>query len=263
MRKSKTDNIQPLTDVFFVFVIFETKFVRMKGNLYLIPSTIGETASEQVIPIQVSEIIQEINHYIVENERTARRQLIKMGIKTPIDDLTFFVLNKHTDRSQISSFLAPCKENHVGLLSEAGVPCVADPGGEIVALAQQKNIKVVPLVGPSSILLALMASGMNGQHFVFHGYLPVKPGERIKKIKELEQNSARLNQTQIFIEAPYRNNQLLKDIVAVGQSNTRICVASNITQSDEYIKTKTVAEWKKEKVDFHKKPTIFLLYSRR
>lgn len=248
--------------IFFVFVIFETKLNPMSGNLYLIPSTIGETTSEQVIPTQVTEIIQKIKYYIVENERTARRQLIKMGIKTPIDDLTFFVLNKHTDRSEISNFLHPCKENHVGLLSEAGVPCVADPGGEIVALAQQNNITVVPLVGPSSILLALMASGMNGQHFVFHGYLPVKPGERTRKIKELEQNSARLNQTQIFIEAPYRNNQLLKDILSVGQANTRICIASNITQSDEFIKTKTIAEWKKQKVDFHKKTTIFLLYCR-
>lgn len=235
----------------------------MNGNLYLLPSTIGDTAIDNVIPKYIQEVIQNIKVYIVENERTARRQLIKMGIKTPIDDLQFYLLNKHTDRKEIADYLMPCKEQHVGLLSEAGVPCVADPGGDIVAIAQQKNIKVVPLVGPSSILLALMASGMNGQNFTFHGYLPVKPHERVRKIKEIEQQSAKQDQTQIFIEAPYRNNQLLKDMLSTCQSYTRICVASNITQDNEFIKTKTAADWKKTKIDLHKKATIFLLYSRR
>lgn len=234
----------------------------MSGNLYLIPSTIGETSIDKVIPKYIQEIIQSIKIYIVENERTARRQLIKMGIKTPIDELTFYLLNKHTDRDTIADYLLPCKEENVGLLSEAGVPCVADPGGDIVALAQQKNIKVIPLVGPSSIILALMASGMNGQNFTFHGYLPVKPHDRIRKIKEIELQSTKLNQTQIFIEAPYRNNQLLKDILSTGQAYTRICVASNITQENEFIKTRTVAEWKKTIVDLHKQNTIFLLYSK-
>lgn len=231
----------------------------MKGKLYLIPSTIGDTAINDVIPEKVQNIINNINCYIVENERTARRQLIKMGIKTAIDDLTFFVLNKHTDRTQIDKFLHPCIEEDIGLLSEAGVPAVADPGAEIVALAHQQNIQVVPLVGPSSILLALMASGLNGQSFAFHGYIPVKGPERIKKIKQLESNSASYNQTQIFIEAPYRNNQLLADLIKVCQSNTQICVACNISTKQEYIRTMSAEKWKKNKVDLHKKPTLFLM----
>ena len=231
----------------------------MKGKLYLIPATIGEAPVNNVIPHYVQEIIQEIRVYIVENERTARRLLIKMGIKTPIDDLQFFVLNKHTDRTNISEFLSPIENENIGLLSEAGVPCVADPGSDIVSIAQEKNIAVVPLTGPSSILLALMASGMNGQNFTFHGYLPVKPHERVRRIKELEQISQRNNQTQIFIEAPYRNNQMLEDLLRTCSSTTRVCVASNITQDDEFIKTRTVSEWKKNKPELHKKPTIFLL----
>ncbi len=231
----------------------------MKGKLYLIPATIGEAPVNNVIPHYVQEIIQEIRVYIVENERTARRLLIKMGIKTPIDDLQFFVLNKHTDRTNISEFLSPIENENIGLLSEAGVPCVADPGSDIVSIAQEKNIAVVPLAGPSSILLALMASGMNGQNFTFHGYLPVKPHERVRRIKELEQISQRSNQTQIFIEAPYRNNQMLEDLLRTCSSTTRVCVASNITQDDELIKTRTVSEWKKNKPELHKKPTIFLL----
>lgn len=235
----------------------------MRGSLYLIPATIGETPVENVIPTHVQDVIQGIKIYIVENERTARRQLIGLGIKTPIDDLKFFVLNKHTKRSEIDTFLLPIENEDIGLLSEAGVPCVADPGGEIVALAQDKNIKVIPLVGPSSILLALMASGMNGQCFSFHGYLPVKSPERIKRIKELEQLSARQKQTQIFIEAPYRNNQMLNDIIQSCQAQTRICIACNITTEEELIRTQTVAQWKKGKPDLHKKPTLFLMYASR
>lgn len=231
----------------------------MKGSLYLIPSTIGETSVDSVIPSDVQQIVNTIRFYIVENERTARRQLIKMGIKTPIDDLTFYVLDEHTDKKNIHSFLDPCVTENVGLLSEAGVPAVADPGSDIVAIAHDKGIRVVPLVGPSSILLSLMASGMNGQSFVFHGYLPVKPHERIKKIKEIEQASGRLKQTQIFIEAPYRNNQLLNDLLSTCNGQTRICVACNITQTDEFIKTLHVFQWKSNKPDLHKKPTIFLL----
>lgn len=232
----------------------------MKGKLYLIPSVIGESPISQVIPLAVTEIIQEIVVYIVENERTARRQLIKMGIKTPIDDLRFFTLNKHTDPSEISRFLKPCKEQNIGLLSEAGVPCIADPGADIVALAQEQGIEVVPMVGPSSILLALMASGFNGQNFAFNGYLPVKTHERIKRIRELEQLAKRSGQTQIFIEAPYRNNQLLKDLIATCNSRTKVCVACNISQRDELIKTKTAGLWKKSLPELHKKPTIFLLH---
>jgi 16S rRNA (cytidine1402-2'-O)-methyltransferase len=236
--------------------------IDMAGYLYLIPSTIGDTDIELVIPEQVRETVNKIRFYIVENERTARRFLIKLGIKTAIDDLTFFVLNKYTPKERLSDFLGPCQSGHVGLLSEAGVPAVADPGSEIVALAHQKNIKVVPLVGPSSILLSLMASGLNGQSFVFHGYLPVKPDERKKKIRSIEQNSLQLKQTQIFIEAPYRNNQMLKDITATCSGHTLICVACNLTQADEFVKTMTAKQWKNHPIDLHKKPTIFLLQQR-
>ncbi len=232
----------------------------MSGKLYLIPTPIGETPIDDVIPQKVKETINNITHYIVENERTARRCLIKMGIKTAIDDLNFFVLNKHTDRNTINSFLDPCKTGaSVGLLSEAGAPAVADPGSDIVALAHKKNIQVIPLVGPSSILLAIMASGLNGQGFTFNGYLPVKPHERIKKLKQLENLSASTKQTQIFIEAPYRNNQLLKDMTDHCHPATRICVACMISTEEEFIKTLSVAEWKKNKADLHKKPTLFLL----
>jgi 16S rRNA (cytidine1402-2'-O)-methyltransferase len=236
-----------------------SKFCFMKGSLYLIPTTIGETPISQVMPASIEPVVNSIRHYIVENERTARRQLLKMGIKIPIDDLTFYVLDEHTDKNNIRSYLNPCETENVGLLSEAGVPAVADPGSDIVAIAHEKGIRVIPQVGPSSILLALMASGMNGQSFVFHGYLPVKPDERLKKIKEIEQASARLRQTQIFIEAPYRNNQLLNDLLTTCNGQTRICVACNITQEDEFIKTLPVSLWKSHKPELHKKPTIFLL----
>jgi 16S rRNA (cytidine1402-2'-O)-methyltransferase len=229
------------------------------GRLYLIPSTIGDTDAKQVLPERVGDIIQEIKVYIVENERTARRYLIKLGIQAPIDDITFYVLNKHTQQSELSEFLKPCENEHIGLLSEAGVPAVADPGSDIVALAHQMGIQVVPLVGPSSILLALMASGLNGQNFVFHGYLPVKPEERKKRIKSIEQNSLKLKQAQIFIEAPYRNNQMLKDLISVCNSKTLICIASNLTLEDELVRTLTSSQWKKNPPDLHKKPTIFLL----
>lgn len=233
------------------------------GHLYLIPSTIGETDVNHVIPDKVREIVNQIRVYIVENERTARRFLIKLGIETAIDDITFYVLNKHTHKSALSEFLTACEYEHVGLLSEAGVPAVADPGSEIVALAHQKGVRVIPLVGPSSILLALMASGLNGQNFVFHGYLPVKPEERKRRIRQIEQNSFKMNQTQIFIEAPYRNNQMLEDLIAVCTDKTLICVACNLTQSDEFVRTLSTSQWNGLSIDLHKKPTIFLLQQPR
>lgn len=231
----------------------------MKGNLYLIPSTIGDTPFEEVMPLRIREVINTIKIYIVENERTARRQLIKMGITIPINDLTFFVLDEHTNKESIYEYLNPCETQDVGLLSEAGVPSVADPGADIVNLAHKRNIKVIPLVGPSSILLALMASGLNGQCFAFQGYLPVKRPERLKKIKELEQLSVTYRQTQIFIEAPYRNNQMFDDLIEFCHEQTKVCIACNITMPDEFIRTLTVAEWKKKKPELHKKPAIFLL----
>ncbi len=219
----------------------------MKGKLYLIPSTIGDTPFDKVMPLYIREVINSIRIYIVENERTARRQLIKMGITIPIDELSFKVLDEHTKKDSIYEYLNPCESQDIGLLSEAGVPSVADPGADIVELAHKRNIRVVPLVGPSSILLALMASGLNGQCFAFQGYLPVKRPERIKKIKELEMHSTACRQTQIFIEAPYRNNQMVEDLIETCQSQTKMCIACNITMPDEFIRTLSIDEWKKQK----------------
>lgn len=232
----------------------------MKGKLYLIPSTIGETTVDQVIPLFNRSVINKIRHYIVENERTARRSLIKMGIECAIDDLEFFVLNKHTKKEDIPEFLRKAETNDLGLLSEAGVPAVADPGSEIVCLAHQKKIEVIPLVGPSSILLALMASGLNGQNFAFAGYLPVQKAERIHRIRQLEYRSKTENQTQLFIETPYRNNQLLEDILDVCTPATQLCIATDITTEDSFIKTKDIQVWKKKKPDLNKRPTIFILH---
>lgn len=232
-----------------------------KGKLYLIPSTIGETAVDMVIPSYNNTVINTINIYIVEEIRTARRFLKKAGIIKPIDELTFLVLNEHTKPEEIANYLdAIGKGENIGLLSEAGVPCIADPGADIVRIAQQKNIEVIPLVGPSSILLALMASGFNGQQFSFLGYLPVDKGQRISRIKEIEKNAYQKNETQIFIEAPYRNNQLIESLLQTCRGETLLCIATDITLPNAFIKTKTIAAWKKSVPDFHKKTTVFLLY---
>jgi len=233
----------------------------MNAKVYLIPTTLGDSPVENVIPPHVVNIINSTNHYIVENIKTARRYLIKAGIKTKIDDLTFYELNKHTSPSEYASFLNPTNENqNIGIISEAGTPGVADPGADIVAIAHRKNIPVVPLVGPSSILLSVMASGLNGQSFAFVGYLPIKKHDRIKRIKELERKSQAENQTQLFIETPYRNNQLLDDILSTCNSETKLCIATDITLETEYIKTKSIREWKKGLPNIHKHPTIFLLH---
>ncbi len=229
------------------------------GNLYLIPVTLGDSPVTSVLPEKVLDIIRHIDYYIVENVRTARRMLIKMGLQKPIDELTFFTLDKHTDRKEIDSFLAPAAQHDIGLLSEAGVPGVADPGADIVKLAHQKNIRVIPLVGPSSIILAVMASGLNGQNFAFVGYLPVKKPERIHQIKELEKRSKLENQSQLFIETPYRNSQLLEDITSNCQPTTRLCIAADITLETEYIKTRTIKDWLKHLPQLHKRPAIFIL----
>ncbi len=232
----------------------------MRGRLFLIPSTISDSHVNHVIPEYTKEIISNITHFIVENERTARRMLIKLGISIPIDDLTFYILNKHTSKSDIPDFLKIAESEDIGLLSEAGVPAVADPGREIVSLAHKKNIKVIPLVGPSSILLALMASGLNGQNFAFIGYLPVKNPERIRKIKEIETRSKIENQSQMVIEAPYRNNQLLKDILISCSNTTLLCLAVDITSENEIIETHSIDYWRKHTPDIHKKPAIFILH---
>jgi 16S rRNA (cytidine1402-2'-O)-methyltransferase len=232
----------------------------MKGKLYLVPIPLGDCSSDLVIPHDVSRIISNLNHFIVENTRTARRYIRTMDAQKNIDKITFFVLNKHTQKRDIESFLEPAIRGYnIGIISEAGVPAIADPGTDIVSLAHESGIKVVPLVGPSSIFLALMASGLNGQSFTFHGYLPIKNNERIQKLKSIEKESQKEDKTQIFMETPYRNNKMFADILKTCKKNTRLCVASNITLQEEYIKTKTIEEWQDEEINLHKKPTIFLI----
>jgi 16S rRNA (cytidine1402-2'-O)-methyltransferase len=211
------------------------------------------------LPANFSQHINTLNIFIVEELRTARRFLRSAGYTQNFDEVTFFVLNEHTKNSEIETYLDAISKGSIGLLSEAGVPCVADPGSEIVALAHRKNIPVVPMVGPSSILLALMASGLNGQNFSFNGYLPTDKKERERRLKELEQRAIRENQTQIFIETPYRNNHLLESILTVCNPNTLVGIAANITQDNAIHQTKTVAEWKKESIDLHKQNVVFLI----
>ena len=229
----------------------------MDKTLYLIPCTLGESPVNRVLPEYTIHIVNEINTYIVENERSARRFLIKLGIQTPIDDLTLLPVNEHTSDTDAGKLFLNIKEGPVGLLSEAGVPCVADPGKSVVLAAHKNDYKVVPLVGPSSILLGIMASGLNGQNFAFNGYLPVKSHERIQKIKFLENRSVHENQSQLFMEAPYRNNQLLTDILKTCSENTLLTIACELTTENEFTLTLTIKEWKGRTIDLHKKPTIF------
>ncbi|WP_339918143.1 SAM-dependent methyltransferase [Yeosuana marina] len=232
-----------------------------KGKLYLIPTTLGDNEPLEVLPISVKKVIEQTNTYIVENEKTARRFIKKISSGKQQSNLEIFLLNKFTNASILPEFLQPCLNGiNVGLLSEAGCPGIADPGADIVKLAHQNNIKVIPLVGPSSILMAMMSSGMNGQSFTFNGYLPIDKNERKNEIKRLERLSFEQNQSQIFIETPYRNNKMLEDICNVLGDNTRVCVACDITLPTEFIKTKTVSEWKKNMVDLHKRPTIFIIH---
>jgi len=229
--------------------------------LYLIPVTLGDNPPANVLPSLNFEIISGLNEFIVEDVRSARRFLRKAGFTKNFDEVTFHVLDKHTSKIEIPTFINSLKEGKpVGLLSEAGTPCVADPGSEIVKMCQSLKIKIIPLVGPSSIILALMASGFNGQQFIFHGYLPVDKEARNRRIREIENMAHRENYTQIFIETPYRNNQLFEALLATCQDKTMICVASNLTTAEEFIATKTVAAWKKATVDLNKKPTVFLLF---
>ena len=233
----------------------------MQTTLYLIPVTLGDTPPRQVLPEYNIEIISRISCFIVENVRTARRFLKSILPNTDIDRLTFFTLNKHTTPEEIAGYLDPPAENKsIGIISEAGCPCIADPGSDVVSMAQKRNFKVVPLVGPSSILQALMASGFNGQSFVFHGYLPIEASERIKAIKILEQNAINRNQTQLFIETPFRNNKMLEDIVRTCRPQTKLCIAADITCQTEFIKTKNIGDWKKQLPNLNKRPCIFLLF---
>lgn len=230
------------------------------GKLYLIPTTLGESNPIEVLPYSIKKIIEQVDHYIVENEKTARRSIKQVVPGKKQSLLNLSTLNKFTDPVTLPSFLDPCKEGlNVGLLSEAGCPGVADPGAEIVKIAHTEGIQVVPLVGPSSILLALMGSGMNGQSFTFHGYLPIEKKERKQELKNLERSSSEKNQAQIFIETPYRNNQLLEDMTLILNPSTRVCVACDLTLSTEYLFTQTASQWAKTKVDLHKRPTIFII----
>ena len=229
--------------------------------IYLIPVTLGDTAIDHVLPSYNKEVILGIRHFIVEDVRSARRFLKKVDSSINIDALTFYPLNKHTSAQEMSTYLSPLAQgNPMGVISEAGCPAVADPGADVIAVAQRKNYKVVPLVGPSSIILSVMASGFNGQSFAFNGYLPVEQSDRIRKIKELEQRAYNENQTQIFIETPYRNNKMAEDIVRTCRPQTRLCIAANITLDSEYIHTKTVHEWRGKLPDLNKMPCIFLIY---
>jgi len=230
------------------------------GKLYLIPTTLGNSAPLEVLPISIKKAIENIDHYIVENEKTARQFIKSISPRKSQPDLTLFALNKFTEDSDIPVFLTPCLEGlDMGVLSEAGCPGIADPGAAVVKLAHEKNIQVVPLVGPTSIILAMMASGLNGQNFAFNGYLPIDSAERKKKIKQLEKRSKEENQSQLFIETPYRNNKMLEELQRSLNATTRITLACDLTLPTELIKTKTVTGWKTEKLDLHKKPTIFII----
>ncbi|MGM9759564.1 MAG: SAM-dependent methyltransferase [Parabacteroides sp.] len=233
----------------------------MQATLFLIPVTLGETEHRRVLPAYNREVILQLKHFIVENVRTARRFLKKVEPSIVIDELTFYELNKHTSPEQVAGYLAPMAHGEsMGVISEAGCPAVADPGADVVAIAQRKRYKVVPLVGPSSILLSVMASGFNGQSFAFHGYLPIDASERAATLKRLEGRIYAENQTQLFIETPYRNNKLAEELIRSCRPSTKLCIASDITCEDEYIQTRPVKEWTGQVPDLCKKPTIFLLY---
>jgi 16S rRNA (cytidine1402-2'-O)-methyltransferase len=232
------------------------------GKVYLVPTVLSADALFS-IPAYVTAIVQRLSVFYVENERTARRYLKALDRNINIDALQLLPMNENhpPDVALARKILLEGKD--IGILSEAGCPAIADPGHLVVQAAHSINARVIPMVGPNSILLALMASGMNGQHFRFAGYLPVKPPERTQMIRELEQESERKKQTQIFIETPYRNNQLLKNILDNCKDQTQLCIAADITAPGEYIKTKTIREWKKQLPDLHKRPAIFLLYARQ
>lgn len=234
----------------------------IKGKLYLIPSPLGDNDPADVIPGPVLASLTGFRIFVVEEIRTARRYLSRAGLKGRIDGLEFHELNEHTDQATVESYLRLFDNgNDVALISEAGLPAVADPGAQLVALAHRHGIEVVPAVGPSSLMLALMASGLNGQSFAFYGYIPAKTDERRSRLKTLEKVSGQLKQTQIIIETPYRNDALFADILAVCSPSVRVCVAANITMPDAYIKTKKVSEWKKEGLVIGKRPCVFLILS--
>lgn len=235
----------------------------MEAALYLIPVTLGDTPISNVLPSYNKEIILGIRHFIVEELRTARRFLKAVEKSIDIDSLTFYEMGKHADVSRFNQYLEPLRKGQsVGVISEAGCPAVADPGADVVAIAQREGLRVVPLVGPSSILLAVMASGFNGQSFAFHGYLPIDAGARTKRLKQLEIRSAAEHQTQLFIETPYRNEKLMADLLATCNPQTRLCIAAGLTTEQEYVRSQSIRDWKKNGLpQISKIPTIFAIYA--
>ena len=233
----------------------------MLPALYLIPVTLGETSIEQVLPSYNHEVIMGIRHFIVENIRSARRFLRQTDREFPIDESTFCEMGKHADARQFSQYLQPLREgNPVGVISEAGCPAVADPGADIVSIAQGEGLRVIPLVGPNSMIMAVMSSGLSGQSFAFNGYLPVEPADRAKRLKTLETRAWTEGQTQLFIETPFRNQKMFQSLLAVLRPQTRLCIAAGITTQEEYIRTLHISEWKSTKLpDLSKVPAIFLI----
>jgi 16S rRNA (cytidine1402-2'-O)-methyltransferase len=227
----------------------------------MVPVTLGDDNLSYVIPADVMQLVQNLEYFVVENEKSARRFLGSVKTHKPVRELNFQLLNEHSVEKDLPALIAPLLAGHnVGMLSEAGCPGIADPGALLAALAHKKNIRVTPLVGPSSILLGLMASGFNGQQFTFLGYLPSDKAARVNKLKEIEKQSQCLNETQIFIETPYRNQHMLEDILASCAANTKLCIAKNVSLETEFVVSKTIAEWKKTELpDLHKQPTVFLL----
>lgn len=231
------------------------------GTLYMIPVTLGDDRLSYVLPQEVMAITRKLDHFVVENEKSARRFLSTLKTEKPVREINMQLLNEHTDIKDIPALLSPLLAGHdVGMLSEAGCPGIADPGAALAENAHRKGIRVSPLVGPSSILLSLMASGFNGQQFTFLGYLPSDKNARIAKLKEIEKRSQQRKETQIFIETPYRNQHMLEDILAHCGEATKLCVASNVSLENELIISKPIAEWKKiGPLDLHKQPTVFLI----
>ena len=233
----------------------------MIPTLYLIPSPLGETFQEENFSIEIKSTIEKLDYFIVENEKKARGFIKKIAPEKLNSDLKLFPLNKYTPQAEMENYLNPClKGNDIGLISDAGCPGIADPGAVIAQKAYLMNIRVKPLVGPSSILLAMMSSGLNGQNFAFNGYLPIHKKERKEAIKTLEKRSQKLDQSQIFMETPYRNEKLLEDLKRILDSKTNLCIAYDLTQSGEFIKTLDIGQWKKKHISFHKKPAIFIIH---
>lgn len=232
-----------------------------RGKLYLLPTTLGDNEPLEVLPYSVKKIIEELDHFIVENEKTARRFIKKITPTKSQPSLILYKLDKYAQEIEIQRYLDVCEQGiSVGLLSEAGVPAIADPGAEVVKLAHEKGIRVIPMVGPSSIVLAMMASGFNGQNFAFNGYLPIDTTERKKAIKDLERLSKEKKQSQIFIETPYRNEKMFTDLKSILTPSAKLCIACDITLQNEYIKTLEIKDWKNEHPDLHKRPTIFVIH---